>query len=50
LGTGEVLTGFWWGILRARDQLEYPDVDDMIILKTNLQNVGWGDIDWVDLT
>jgi hypothetical protein len=28
-----VYTGFWWGILRERGQLEDPDVDGRIILK-----------------
>ena len=32
-GTGEVYTGFWWGNLRERDQLENPGVDGRIILK-----------------
>ena len=26
-------TGFWWGNLRERDQLEYPDIDGRIILR-----------------
>ena len=25
--------GFWWGNLRERDHLEYPDVDERIILR-----------------
>jgi len=27
MGRGEVYREFWWGILRDRDHLEYPDVD-----------------------
>jgi len=28
-----VYTGFWWGKLRERDDLEDPGVDDRIILR-----------------
>jgi hypothetical protein len=28
MGRGEVYTGIWWGNLRIRDHLEYPDVDE----------------------
>ena len=31
LGTGDVHTGFWWGNLRERDNLEDPGVDRRII-------------------
>jgi len=31
--TGEAYTGFWWGNLRERDQLEDLDIDGKIILK-----------------
>jgi len=30
---GEVYTGFWWGKLRERDNLEDPGVDGRIILR-----------------
>ena len=30
---GEVSTGFWWGNLRARSQLEDPGVDGGIMLR-----------------
>jgi hypothetical protein len=33
MGRRDVQTGFWWGILRERDQLEDPGVDWSIILK-----------------
>ena len=32
-GGEEMYTGFWWGDLRERDQLEDLDVDGRIILK-----------------
>ena len=32
MGTGELYTGFWWGNLRERDDLEDPGVDGRIIL------------------
>jgi hypothetical protein len=32
-GRGEVYTGFWWGTLRERDNLEYPGIDGRIILR-----------------
>ena len=47
-GRGEVRTGFWWGILRERGHLEDPGVDGVII-KSDLQTVAWGWVDWSDL-
>ena len=35
-------TGFWWGNLRERDQLEGPGVDGRDNIKMDLQKVGWG--------
>ena len=32
-GRGEAYTGFWWGNLREKDLLGYPDVDGRIILR-----------------
>jgi hypothetical protein len=29
----EVSTGFWWGNVRERDQMEDPDVDERIIFR-----------------
>ena len=33
LGRGEVYTGFWWGNLKERDQLEDPGIDGRVILR-----------------
>jgi hypothetical protein len=43
-GRGESYTGFWWGILRERDHLGYPNVDAIIILKCifRKEDVGYG--------
>jgi hypothetical protein len=30
---GEMHTGFWWGKLREREQLEDPGIDGRIVLK-----------------
>jgi hypothetical protein len=32
-GRGEVYTGFWWGNMRERDNLEDPGLDGRIILR-----------------
>jgi len=49
MGRGEVYTRVWWGNLRERDQLEDPGVDGRIILKMDLQEVGCGGMNWIDL-
>jgi hypothetical protein len=41
-GRGEVCTRFWWGILKERDNLEYPGIDGRTILRWSFQEVGWG--------
>jgi hypothetical protein len=47
IGTGEVPTGFWWGNLRERDQME--DVDGMIILKRIFEKCDGQDMDCIAL-
>jgi hypothetical protein len=34
MGRGVVHTGFWWGNLRERDNLEDPGMDRRVILKS----------------
>ena len=46
---GEVHTGFWWGNLRERNHLEDPGVDGRNSIKMDLQEVGLGGMDWIDL-
>jgi hypothetical protein len=36
-----VHTGFWWGNLGERDDLEDPDVDGRMRIKMDLQEMGW---------
>jgi hypothetical protein len=40
-GTGVVHTGFWWGDLGERNNLEGLGVDGMIILRRAFQDIGW---------
>jgi hypothetical protein len=44
-----VYTGFWWGNLRERDHLEDPVIRLEDNIKMDLQEVGWGSMDWIDL-
>jgi hypothetical protein len=44
-----VHTGFWWNILRKRDYLVDPDVNERIIFRWIFRK--WDGVrDWVDLT
>jgi hypothetical protein len=46
---GEVYRGFWWGNMREKRPLGRPGrrLEDNI--KVDLQKVGWGDMDWINL-
>jgi len=46
----EVHALFLWGNLREGDHMEDPGVDGRIIFKMDLQEVGCGYMDWIDLT
>jgi hypothetical protein len=46
---GEVHTGFWWGDLREGDHLERPKHRWEDNIKIDLQEVGWGGMDWIDM-
>jgi hypothetical protein len=40
---------FWWGVLRERDHLEQPRRRWEDIINMDLQEVGWGCMDWIDM-
>jgi len=39
----------WWGNLRERDHLGYPDVDGRIILRWIFRKWDVGSMDWIEL-
>jgi hypothetical protein len=49
MGRGEAYTGFWWGNLKEGDHLRDPGVRWEDNIKMDLQEVGCGGMDWVDL-
>ena len=48
-GRGEAYIGFWWGNLRDRDHLGDPGVRWEDNIKMDLQEVGCGGMDWIEL-
>jgi len=42
-------TGIWWGNLRERYHLKYPGVEWEDNIKMDLQAVGCGGMDWIDM-
>ena len=44
-----MFTRFWWRNLRKRECLEDPDIDWEDNFMMDLQEVGWGGKDWLDL-
>jgi len=47
MGRGKLYTGFWWGSLRERDNLEHPGVDGRIILRWIFRK--WDVLVWTGL-
>jgi hypothetical protein len=49
-GRGEVHTGFWWGNLNEKDNLEDPGIDGRIILRRILIKsvvMAWNGLIWL---
>jgi hypothetical protein len=44
-----VISYFGWGNLRERDHWEDPGVDGRIILRLDIQEMGCGGNDWIEL-
>jgi hypothetical protein len=44
-----VYTVLWWGGLGEKDHLEDLDADELIILKMDIQEVGWRGMYWIYL-
>jgi hypothetical protein len=47
--TGKVHTGFWWGELVVRDYLKDLGFSWEDNIKMELQELGCGGMDWIDL-
>jgi hypothetical protein len=47
-GGKEMCTGFWWGNLKARDQLVNTGAEVKIILKWVLK-IRWEAVEWINL-
>jgi len=45
-----MLTGFWWGNLRERYDVDYPGVHGRIILKWFCRKWDVRALDWIDLS
>jgi hypothetical protein len=48
-GREEAYTGFWWGTLKERVQLEDPGANGRIILSWMFRHLDVGCMDWIDL-
>ena len=48
VGRGELSTWFWWACLREKP-LGRPRRRGEDNIKMDLQDVGWGGIEWIDL-
>jgi len=48
-GEGRGTYSVWWGDVKETDHLKDLGVDENIILKVDLQEVGWEGTDWNDL-
>ena len=49
MGRGEGYTGFCWGNLRERDNLRKQVVERGVNIKMDIQEIGNGFMDWIDL-
>jgi len=49
MGRREAYIGFWWGNLRDRDHLGDPGVRWEDNIKMDLEEVGCGSLDWIEL-
>jgi hypothetical protein len=47
---GEVCLEFWWGNLRERDYWGDSGIDERVNIKMDVQELGCGGMDWIELT